>query len=82
MEDSAFGLEPVSILFATVDGSLLLAYWLPRLVFQRPPSVSALLIPFVMLGSLLFPGIFCGLGPLDLLAQTGIAPGSGERRGA
>jgi NhaP-type Na+/H+ or K+/H+ antiporter len=58
-----FGVEPVHILYAALGASLLLAYWLPRLVFQRPPSSSALLIGFGMLGSVLFPGIFAGLDP-------------------
>ena len=63
MDDPVFGFEPVHILFAAIGGSLLLAYWLPRLAFARPPSASALLILFGMLGSLLFPGIFSGLDP-------------------
>jgi NhaP-type Na+/H+ or K+/H+ antiporter len=63
MDDPAFGLEPVHILFAAIGGSLLLAYWLPRLAFARPPSASALLILFGMFSSLLFPGIFSGLDP-------------------
>ena len=63
MDDAAFGFEPVHILFAAIGGSLLLAYWLPRLAFARPPSASALLILFGMIGSVLFPGIFSGLDP-------------------
>ncbi len=63
MEDAAFGLDPAHILYAVIGGSLLLAYWLPRLVFHRPPAASALLILLGMLGSLLFPGVFSGLDP-------------------
>ncbi len=63
MDIVAFGLEPTHILFATIGASLLMAYWLPRLIFVRPPSSSALLILFGMLGSLMFPGIFSGLDP-------------------
>jgi sodium/hydrogen antiporter len=63
MDDPAFSFDPVHILFAAIGGSLLLAYWLPRLVFPRPPSASALLILFGMLGSLSFPDIFSGFDP-------------------
>jgi sodium/hydrogen antiporter len=63
MNHPAFGFEPVHILFAVLGCSLLLAYWLPRLFFCRPPSASALLIGFGMLGSLAFPDVFSGLDP-------------------
>ena len=62
-EDSAFGRDPIHVFYASLGASLLLAYWIPRLAFRRPPSSSALLIGFGMLASLLFPKIFAGLDP-------------------
>jgi sodium/hydrogen antiporter len=62
-EYAAFGFDPAHVLYASIGASLLLAYWLPRLAFRRPPSSSALLIGFGMLGSVLFPEIFAGLDP-------------------
>ena len=65
MEERLFGLDPLHILYAAIGASLLLAYWLPRLIFRRPPSASALLIAFGMLGSLLFPDLFGALDPTE-----------------
>jgi sodium/hydrogen antiporter len=62
-EYAVFGFDPAHVLYASIGASLLLAYWLPRLAFRRPPSSSALLIGFGMLGSVLFPEIFAGLDP-------------------
>ncbi|HYI06132.1 MAG TPA: cation:proton antiporter, partial [Reyranella sp.] len=63
MDDQTFGFEPIHVLFAATGGSLLLAYWLPKLIFSRPPATSAILILFGMLGSILFPDAFSGLDP-------------------
>lgn len=59
----AFSFDSAHVLYAAIGASLLLAYWLPRLAFRRPPSSSALLIGFGMLGSLLFPEMFAGIDP-------------------
>jgi NhaP-type Na+/H+ or K+/H+ antiporter len=63
MKPDAFGFDPTHVLFAAIGASLLLAYWLPRLVSPRPPSASALLILFGMLAATLFPGLFAALDP-------------------
>jgi len=63
MDDPLFGFESYHILLAAIGASLLLSYWLPRLVFRRPPAVSALLMAFGMLASALFPGIIAGIDP-------------------
>ena len=63
MSDPVFGFDPVHILFAALGGSLLLAYWLPRLIFRRPPSTSAILILCGMLASFIFPDAFSSLDP-------------------
>ena len=39
-----FGLEPYHVLLATVGGSIILAFWLPRFLSGREPATSALLI--------------------------------------
>lgn len=63
MDEPLFGFESYHILFAAIGASLILSYWLPRLIFSRPPAVSAMLMAFGMLGSVLFPGIFAGIDP-------------------
>jgi sodium/hydrogen antiporter len=59
-----YGFDPYHILIIIVGSSLLLANWLPRLAFRRPPAVSALLMLFGMLGALWFPESFAGLDPI------------------
>ncbi len=63
MDDPRFGFDPYHVLLVTLGASLLMAYWLPRLIFRRPPAVTALLMAFGMGGSLLFPDIFAGIDP-------------------
>lgn len=63
MDEPLFGFDPHHILLAALGASLLLSYWLPRLVFRRTPAASALLMAFGMIGSVLFPGIFDNLDP-------------------
>ena len=82
MEDPAFGFEPIHILFAAIGGSLLLAYWLPRLIFPRPPSTSAILILFGMLGSFLFPDAFSEPRPHGEAGDLGAHRGDRRHRGA
>ncbi len=63
MEDAFFAFDAYHILLLTLGGSLLLSYWLPRLMVRRPPAATALLMAFGFLASLLFPGVFAGLDP-------------------
>ncbi len=63
MEESRFGLDSYHILLASLGASLLLAYWLPRLVFRRPPAASALLMVFGMVGYWLEPELLESIEP-------------------
>jgi sodium/hydrogen antiporter len=59
-----YGFDPYHVLIILIGASLLLANWLPRLAFRRPPAASALLMLFGMLGVLWFPESFAGLDPI------------------
>lgn len=63
MDEPLFAFDDYHILLAALGAALLLSYWLPRLAFSRPPAVTALLMIFGMLGSLLFPGITASTDP-------------------
>lgn len=60
-----FGFEPYHLLIAVMGASLLLSYWLLRLILSRPPAASAALMLFGMLGTALFPQSFVGLDPIS-----------------
>jgi NhaP-type Na+/H+ or K+/H+ antiporter len=59
-----YGFDSYHILIIIIGASLLLANWLPRLAFRRPPAASALLMLLGFLGVLWFPESFAGLDPL------------------
>lgn len=63
MDDPLFALDAYHLLLAALGAGLLLSYWLPRLAFARPPAVTALLMIFGMLGSVVFPGISATIDP-------------------
>ena len=56
MDDPLFGFESYHILLAAIGASLLLSYWLPRLVFRRARRLRVV-DGIGMLASALFPGI-------------------------
>lgn len=60
-----YGFDSYHILIIIIGTSLLLANWLPRLVFRGPPAASALLMLFGLLGAAWFPGSFAGLDPIS-----------------
>ncbi|EYD71504.1 hypothetical protein Rumeso_04905 [Rubellimicrobium mesophilum DSM 19309] len=62
---SAFEFDFAShqLLLMVIGAALLLSYWLPQLVFRRPPSASAALMIFGMGVAVLFPGLFSPLAP-------------------
>jgi NhaP-type Na+/H+ or K+/H+ antiporter len=60
-----YGFDPYHLLIIVMGTSLLLANWLPRLAFRRPPAASALLMLFGMLGALWLPESFAGLDPIS-----------------
>lgn len=58
-----FGVEPYHVLLAATGTVLLLAYWLPRLVFRRPPASSALLMLLGLVAYSVLPGMPEALDP-------------------
>ena len=62
MKEGLFGYDPYHVLMAVAGGSLLLAYWLPRLVRRNTP-VPALLMVFGAVAYSLIPGMPALLDP-------------------
>jgi sodium/hydrogen antiporter len=60
---SFFGLSPQHVLMAAVGGVIFAAYWLPRLVFPRAASSSALLMIFGLVVYSVVPGMPEALDP-------------------
>ncbi len=60
-----YGFDSYHVLIVIVGASLLLAHWLPRLAFRRPPAASSLLMLFGFLGVLWFPESFARLDPIS-----------------
>jgi NhaP-type Na+/H+ or K+/H+ antiporter len=63
MEDGLFAFAPDHVLMAATGAAVLLAYWLPRLVFRRPPSSPALLMLLGLLAYTFVPGMPQALDP-------------------
>ncbi|SLN11076.1 K(+)/H(+) antiporter NhaP2 [Roseivivax jejudonensis] len=65
MDDPRFGFEVYHLLLAALGASLLVSFWLTHLVSSRPPASSALLIACGFATSLVFPGMFGAIDPLQ-----------------
>jgi len=64
MEDGAFfGVSPYHVLMAAVGAVIFAAYWLPRLVFPRAASSSALLMMLGLAAYAIVPGMPEALDP-------------------
>ncbi|MBA3324872.1 MAG: cation:proton antiporter [Rhodobacteraceae bacterium] len=63
MDEPLFAFDAYHILLTALGGGLVLSYWLPLLAFARPPAVTALLMAFGMLGSVVFPDISATIDP-------------------
>lgn len=63
MDDRFFGLDSYHVLMAATGVTLLLAYWLPQLLFRRSIASSALLMFFGLLIYSFVPGMPLALDP-------------------
>ncbi|EYD71522.1 hypothetical protein Rumeso_04923 [Rubellimicrobium mesophilum DSM 19309] len=63
MDVLTFDFASHQLLLMVIGAALLLSYWLPQLVFRRPPSASAALMICGFGVAVLFPGLFSPLAP-------------------
>ncbi len=60
-----FSFEPYHVFLAALGASLLLAVWLPRLAFRRPPAYGGLLMTFGLAAFALVPGMPQPMNPAE-----------------